>query len=138
MKRFCYSSDLSENKKKKKRVKIELSTHESTSLVLEKLGIDERITRTQFEEINAELFRRALIPVKNVLELAHFEPSEVAEVALVGGTTRIPKIRKILHEYFGKPPNTSINPEEAVAIGTGFPEKKRLFCFCFLINEFAN
>jgi endoplasmic reticulum chaperone BiP len=75
------------------------------------------LTRTKFEELNVDLFERTMKPVEQVLKDAGVKKSEVAEVVLVGGSTRIPKIRQQLQQYFGKKLNTNINPDEAVAYG---------------------
>jgi molecular chaperone DnaK (HSP70) len=83
-------------------------------------GVDlsEMVTRAKFEELCADLFRQTLLPVEKVLEDAAISKSDVSEVVLVGGSTRIPKVRSMLKRFFnGKEPNTSINPDEAVAFG---------------------
>jgi heat shock protein 5 len=75
----------------------------------------ETLTRAKFEELNMDLFRATMAPVANVLKDAKLKKSDIAEVLLVGGSTRIPKVREILKEYFdGKEPARSINPDEAV------------------------
>jgi heat shock protein 5 len=75
----------------------------------------ETLTRAKFEELNMDLFRATMLPVANVLKDAKLKKSDIAEVLLVGGSTRIPKVREILKEYFdGKEPARSINPDEAV------------------------
>lgn len=77
------------------------------------------LTRTEFETIGHDIFERVLIPVKEVLELSGMNKSEVDEVVLVGGSTRIPKVRDLLRHFFdGKQPNCQIDPDQAVAIGT--------------------
>ncbi|CAE6506378.1 unnamed protein product [Rhizoctonia solani] len=77
-----------------------------------------RLTRAKFDELNMELFARTLQLVKQALQDAHLESSEVDEVILVGGSTRIPKIRELLKDFFGgKAPKMGINPNEAVAYG---------------------
>lgn len=75
------------------------------------------ITRQLFEEINEDLFQRILAPVETVLAEGHLEKGDVDEIVLVGGSTRIPRIRKLISEYFGKEPNTSIDPDLAVVTG---------------------
>ena len=76
------------------------------------------VTRAQFEEINKDLFDKVLEPVVAVLEYARLEPGIVDEIVLVGGSTRIPRIRELLSEYFGgKELNTAIDPELAVCTG---------------------
>merc|ERR1712198_196122 len=78
----------------------------------------ESLTRAKFEELNMDLFRSTLKPVQKVLEDADLKPSEVDEVVLVGGSTRIPKVQQLVKEFFGgKEPSRGINPDEAVAYG---------------------
>uniref|UniRef100_H2Z066 Uncharacterized protein n=1 Tax=Ciona savignyi TaxID=51511 RepID=H2Z066_CIOSA len=78
----------------------------------------ETLTRAKFEELNNDLFRSTIQPVKKVLEDADLTTKDVDEVVLVGGSTRIPKIQQLVKEYFkGKEPNRGINPDEAVAFG---------------------
>merc|ERR1719162_2822912 len=79
----------------------------------------ETLTRARFEELNNDLFRKTLKPVATVLKDGGLKKSEVDEVVLVGGSTRIPKIQKLVKDFFGgKDPNRGINPDEAVAYGT--------------------
>ncbi|KAI3662204.1 hypothetical protein MP638_002190 [Amoeboaphelidium occidentale] len=76
------------------------------------------ISRARFEELNMDLFKRTLAPVKKVLEDAKLKKSDVNEIVLVGGSTRIPKVQALLEEFFdGRKPNKGINPDEAVAYG---------------------
>jgi molecular chaperone DnaK len=75
------------------------------------------ITRAKFEQVSADLFDRITGPVKQALADAKLSPSDVQEVVLVGGSTRMPKVQQIAKEIFGKDPNKSINPDEVVAIG---------------------
>lgn len=76
------------------------------------------ITRAKFESLNQKFFKRCIDTVKQVLTDAKAKPSDVAEVVLVGGSTRIPKVQDMLSEYFnGKELCKSINPDEAVAVG---------------------
>ena len=78
----------------------------------------ETLTRAKFEELNADLFQKTLKPVKQVLEDADLKKSQIDEIVLVGGSTRIPKIQQLIKEFFnGKEPNRGINPDEAVAYG---------------------
>jgi len=78
----------------------------------------ETLTRAKFEELNIDLFRKTLPPLDQVLKDAGLKKSEIHEIVLVGGSTRIPKVQQILKEYFnGKEPNRGINPDEAVAFG---------------------
>jgi heat shock protein 5 len=76
---------------------------------------NEKLTRDKFEELNMDLFRSTLKPVEKVLEDADLKKSDIDEIVLVGGSTRIPKIRQMIKEYFdGKEPSRNINPDEAV------------------------
>lgn len=76
------------------------------------------ITRSTFEKLNKDLFEKVLEPIKKVLQVTELNEHEVDEVVLVGGSTRIPKVRQIIKDYFnGKDPNVSIDPELAVATG---------------------
>ena len=75
----------------------------------------ETLTRAEFEQLNMDLFRKTMVPVENVLKDAKLHKSHIAEVLLVGGSTRIPKIRQMLKEFFdGKEPARNINADEAV------------------------
>jgi heat shock protein 1/8 len=83
-------------------------------------GIDfyTSITRARFEELCQDLFRSTMEPVERVLRDAKIDKSTVHEIVLVGGSTRIPKVQKMVSDFFnGKEPNKSINPDEAVAYG---------------------
>jgi len=104
------------------RAKRTLSSSAQTSIEIDSLfeGIDfyTSITRARFEELCQDLFRSTLIPVDRVLSDAKIDKSQVHEIVLVGGSTRIPRIQKLISDYFnGKEPNKSINPDEAVAYG---------------------
>lgn len=92
-----------------------------TKVELEQLfdGIDfsEQLTRAKFEELNADLFKKTMKPVELVLKDADLQPSDIDDIVLVGGSTRIPKIQSLLKDYFDKPPNKSIHPDEAVGAG---------------------
>nr|AFZ93094.1 heat shock protein 70 [Paratapes undulatus] len=104
------------------RAKRTLSSSTQASIEIDSLfeGIDfyTSITRARFEELNADLFRGTLEPVEKSLRDAKFDKSTIHEIVLVGGSTRIPKIQKLLQDFFnGKELNKSINPDEAVAYG---------------------
>nr|CAA70695.1 heat shock protein 70 [Suberites domuncula] len=78
----------------------------------------ETLTRARFEELNQDLFRSTLKPVQQVLDDSDLKKSEIDEIVLVGGSTRIPKIQQLVKDFFGgKELNLSINPDEAVAYG---------------------
>jgi heat shock 70kDa protein 1/2/6/8 len=104
------------------RAKRTLSSSAQTSIEIDSLfeGIDfyTSITRARFEELCQDLFRSTLTPVDRVLADSKIDKSKVHEIVLVGGSTRIPRIQKLITDYFnGKEPNKSINPDEAVAYG---------------------
>lgn len=75
------------------------------------------ITRELFEELNEDLFQKILAPIETVLAEGRLEKEDVDEIVLVGGSTRIPRIRRLISEYFGKEPNTSVDPDLAVVTG---------------------
>lgn len=86
--------------------------------LFEGIDFNSTITRAKFEEINISLFRQTMKPVEKVLMDAKISKSEVDELVLVGGSTRIPKVQQLLSEFFnGKECNRTINPDEAVAYG---------------------
>merc|ERR1712023_266835 len=104
------------------RVKRALSTQHQARLEIEALydGVDfsETLTRARFEELNMDLFKRTLGPVGKVMSDAGMKKTEIDEIVLVGGSTRIPRVQTLLKDYFnGKEPNRGINPDEAVAFG---------------------
>merc|ERR1712123_76040 len=104
------------------RAKRTLSASAQASIEIDSLfeGIDfyTSITRARFEELCADLFRGTMDPVEKSLRDAKMDKSDIHEIVLVGGSTRIPKIQKLLQDFFnGKELNKSINPDEAVAYG---------------------
>jgi len=104
------------------RAKRALSSQHQVRVEVESLidGIDlsEPLTRARFEELNADLFKKTMTPVKKAMNDAGLEKSEIDDIVLVGGSTRIPKVQQILKDYFdGKEPSKGINPDEAVAYG---------------------
>jgi L1 cell adhesion molecule like protein len=104
------------------RAKRTLSSSTQASIEIDSLfeGIDfyTTITRARFEELNADLFRSTLDPVEKSLRDAKLDKAQIHDVVLVGGSTRIPKVQKLLQDFFnGKELNKSINPDEAVAYG---------------------
>jgi heat shock protein 5 len=104
------------------RAKRSLSNQHQVRVEVEALfeGIDlsEPLTRARFEELCGDLFRKTLGPVKKALEDANMGKTDIDEVILVGGSTRIPKVQALLQEFFdGKEPNKGVNPDEAVAFG---------------------
>ena len=104
------------------RVKRTLSAQHQARVEIESLidGIDfsETLTRARFEELNMDLFKKTLEPVKKVLADASLKKTDIDEIVLVGGSTRIPKVQQLLQDYFnGKELNRGVNPDEAVAYG---------------------
>jgi heat shock protein 5 len=104
------------------RVKRVLSQQHQARVEIESLfdGIDfsETLTRARFEELNIDLFKKTLDPVKKVLEDSGLKKTDLAEIVLVGGSTRIPKVQQLLQDFFnGKELNRGVNPDEAVAFG---------------------
>ncbi len=79
--------------------------------------LDLTINRAKFEALVDDLIQRTVEPVKKALEDAKMKPSDIDEVILVGGTTRIPKVQEVVKEYFGKEPHKGVNPDEVVAMG---------------------
>ncbi|KAK9330460.1 heat shock protein 70 family [Lipomyces starkeyi] len=124
-----HKKDLSSNQRALRRLrtaceraKRTLSSSTQTSIEIDSLyeGIDfyTSITRARFEELCQDLFRSTVEPVEKVLRDSKIDKSSVNEIVLVGGSTRIPKIQKLVSDFFnGKEPNKSINPDEAVAYG---------------------
>ncbi|XP_059495712.1 heat shock cognate 71 kDa protein-like [Stegostoma tigrinum] len=124
-----YKKDISQNKRAVRRLrtaceraKRTLSSSTQANIEIDCLfeGIDfyTSITRARFEELNADLFRGTLEPVEKALRDAKLDKSQIHDIVLVGGSTRIPKIQKLLQDFFsGKELNKSINPDEAVAYG---------------------
>ncbi|XP_052766801.1 heat shock cognate 71 kDa protein-like [Mya arenaria] len=124
-----YNKDISKNNRSVRRLrtaceraKRTLSSSTEASLEIDSLfeGVDfyTKITRARFEELCADLFRATMEPVEKALRDAKLDKSKIHEVVLVGGSTRIPKIQKLLQDFMnGKELNKSINPDEAVAYG---------------------
>ena len=109
-------------RKEVERVKRALSSQTQARLEIEDLvpGYDfqETLTRARFEELNNDLFKKTLGPVKHVLDRAKLNKSDIDQIVLVGGSTRIPKVQELLSEYFGgKELSKGVNPDEAVAYG---------------------
>lgn len=97
------------------KVPLRLRTHDGSAPA--PLLFQAVITRELFEELNEDLFQKILAPVETVLAEGHLEKQDVDEIVLVGGSTRIPRIRRLISEYFGKEPNTSVDPDLAVVTG---------------------
>lgn len=107
------------------KAKIELSTSQETEINLPFITADQtgpkhlqvKLTRSKFEQMVEDLIRRSIEPCKTALADSGLKASEINEVVLVGGSTRIPAIQRAVKEFFGKEPNRSVNPDEVVAIG---------------------
>jgi Fe-S protein assembly chaperone HscA len=93
------------------QAKWDLSDHEETDL------LGKRITRAQFEDLIRPIVERTLGPCLQALADAQLETSQIDEVVLVGGSTRIPLVRKLVGELFGRAPHSELNPDEVVALG---------------------
>jgi L1 cell adhesion molecule like protein len=124
-----HKKDISDNKRALRRLrtaceraKRTLSSSTQASIEIDSLfeGVDfyTSITRARFEELNADLFRSTLEPVEKALRDAKMDKPAIHDIVLVGGSTRIPKVQKLLQDFFnGRELNKSINPDEAVAYG---------------------
>jgi len=104
------------------KAKRTLSSQHQTRIEIESFfegeDFSETLTRAKFEELNMDLFRSTMKPVQKVIEDSDLSKSEVDEIVLVGGSTRIPKVQQLVKEFFGgKEPSRGINPDEAVAYG---------------------
>ena len=107
------------------KAKIELSSSTSTEINLPYImpvdGVPKHLVRTlsraKFESLADNLVKRSMAPVKKALEDAGYSTSDIDEVILVGGSTRIPKIQEEVEKFFGKKPSKGVNPDEVVAIG---------------------
>jgi endoplasmic reticulum chaperone BiP len=109
-------------KREVEKAKRTLSSQMSVRIEIEAFfnGIDfsETLTRAKFEELNLDLFKKTMKPVEQVLKDANIKKSEVDDIVLVGGSTRIPKVQQLIEEFFnGKKASKNINPDEAVAHG---------------------
>jgi heat shock protein 5 len=102
----------------KRQLSSQLEARVEVDNLVEGVDFSEKITRAKFEELNADLFKGTLTPVQKVLEDGKLKKSDVHEIVLVGGSTRIPKVQQLIKDFFnGKEPNRGINPDEAVAWG---------------------
>ncbi|HRR05029.1 MAG TPA: molecular chaperone DnaK, partial [Bacteroidales bacterium] len=107
------------------KAKIELSSSTSTEINLPYImpidGIPQHLVKTlsrsQFEQMTDKLIQATIEPCRKALNDAGYKPSDIDEVILVGGSTRIPAIQKVVEEFFGKSPSKGVNPDEVVAIG---------------------
>ncbi|WP_345027527.1 molecular chaperone DnaK [Ravibacter arvi] len=107
------------------KAKVELSSSSQTEINLPYIfpvnGIPKHLVRTisraKFEQLADSLFQRMMEPVKKALKNSGFSASQIDDVILVGGSTRIPKVQEEVEKFFGKKPSKSVNPDEAVALG---------------------
>ncbi|HPE40781.1 MAG TPA: molecular chaperone DnaK [Bacteroidales bacterium] len=107
------------------KAKIELSSSNSTEINLPYImpidGIPQHLVRTltraQFEQLCDDLIRKTIEPCRKALSDAGYKTSDIDEVLLVGGSTRIPAIQKVVEDFFGKAPSKGVNPDEVVAVG---------------------
>jgi molecular chaperone DnaK len=107
------------------KAKIELSTVMETDINLPFVTADAtgpkhlqmKLSRAKFEQLVDDLLLRSMAPLKQAIADAGLTPSDIDEVVLVGGSTRVPKIQQLVKEYFGKDPHKGVNPDEVVAIG---------------------
>jgi molecular chaperone DnaK len=107
------------------KAKIELSSTMSTDINLPFITADQSgpkhltmtLTRAKFEQLVGDFIQKTMGPVKQALADAGLNPKEIDEVVLVGGSTRIPMVQRLVQEYFGKEPHKGVNPDEVVAIG---------------------
>merc|ERR1712217_715306 len=121
--------DISGDKRSTQRLRHEVekakralsSTHQARveiESLFENTDLSETLTRARFEDLNRDLFKKTMGPVKQVLEDAGLQKSQVDEIVLVGGSTRIPKVQQLIKDFFGgKEPSRGVNPDEAVAYG---------------------
>merc|ERR1712216_875296 len=124
-----HSKDMSKDKRSLQKLRREVekakralsSTHQARveiEALYDGQDFSETLTRARFEEINADLFKNTLGPVKQVMEDSGLKKNQIDEIVLVGGSTRIPKVQQLIKDFFnGKEPNRGINPDEAVAYG---------------------
>ena len=112
-------------KEASEKAKVELSSSSETEINLPYItAIDgvpkhlvKKLTRAKFEQLADNLFARCLKPCEQALKDAGLSTSQIDEVILVGGSTRIPKVQEIVEKFFGKKPNKGVNPDEVVAVG---------------------
>ncbi len=107
------------------KAKMELSTVMETEISLPFITADAsgpkhltmKLSRAKFEQMVEDILKRTIPPVKQALTDAGLKPSDIDEVVLVGGSTRIPRVQALVKEYFGKEPHKGVNPDEVVAVG---------------------
>ncbi len=107
------------------KAKVELSSMQETHINLPFITadaggpkhLDMKLSRPQFERLTESLVQQSIVPCEKALADGNFELSDIDEVILVGGTTRIPAVQKAIKNFFGKEPNKTVNPDEVVALG---------------------
>ncbi|MBY0554787.1 molecular chaperone DnaK [bacterium] len=107
------------------KAKIELSTAQESDINLPFITADQsgpkhlqiKLSRAKFDQMTESLVKRSIEPCKKALEDSGYKTSEIDEIVLVGGSTRIPSVQKAVKDFFGKEPNRTVNPDEVVAIG---------------------
>jgi len=108
-------------KREVEKAKRTLSAQKTAKIEIESFhkgkDFSETLTRAKFEELNNDLFKKTLKPVEQVLKDAKLKKSDIDDIVLVGGSTRIPKVQAMLEEFFGKKARKDVNPDEAVAFG---------------------
>jgi heat shock protein 5 len=108
-------------KREVEKAKRTLSAQKTAKIEIESFfkgeDFSETLTRAKFEELNNDLFKKTLKPVEQVLKDAKLKKSDIDDIVLVGGSTRIPKVQAMLEEFFGKKARKDVNPDEAVAYG---------------------
>ncbi len=112
-------------KEASEKAKIELSSTSETEINLPFITADQsgpkhlqiKLSRSKFDQMTEDLVKRSMEPCRKALDDAGLKASEIDEVILVGGSTRIPAIQKAVKDFFGKEPNRSVNPDEVVAVG---------------------
>src|SRR5215510_10626687 len=112
-------------KEASEKAKVELSSSTETEINLPYItAVDgvpkhlvKKLSRSKFEQLSDKLFERCLRPCEQALKDAGMSTSQIDEVILVGGSTRIPKVQELVEKFFGKKPNKSVNPDEVVAVG---------------------
>ncbi|MFN2441244.1 MAG: molecular chaperone DnaK [Thermoanaerobaculia bacterium] len=107
------------------KAKIELSSTASTDVNLPFITADQsgpkhlnmQLSRSKFEQLVGDIIQKTMEPVKKALADAGLKPNQIDEIVMVGGSTRIPMVQKLVTDYFGKEPHRGVNPDEVVAIG---------------------
>ena len=132
------------------KAKIELSSVENTHISLPFITgggdtgpkhLDLNLSRAKFEQLTEDLVKRTIEPIKQVLKDSKYSTSDIDEIILVGGSTRIPLVQKHLTDFFGgKTPNRSLNPDEVVALGAatqgGISPKRLKMCFFWMSHRY--